>query len=83
MGAALDRGMQVPRGALRVSGTSWDPAPHLNYFWCQPGDAGSPDGEDRPLEKDEEVKTSGHVYAVVLGKASVLQSRIVSAPPSV
>lgn len=52
LGAALDRGMQVPRGALQGLGTSWDPAPHLNYFWCQPGDAGSPDGEDRPLEKD-------------------------------
>lgn len=76
----------APHGALQVSGTSWDPAPHLNNFWCQPGDAGSPDGEDRPLEKDQEVNTSGHVHAVGprlwIRHLPVLESCVVSVPPS-
>lgn len=68
-------------------GASWDPAPHLNHFCCQPGAAGSPDSEERPLEKDQEVNAHSHVHAVGPGhwvrRLSVLQSCVVSVPPSV
>lgn len=37
----------------------------MNHFWCQSGDAVSPGGEDRPLDK--EFNSSGHICAVGLG----------------
>lgn len=77
--------VSAPHRALQESGTSWDPAPRLNDFWCQPGDTGSPDGVDRPLEKDWEVNTSGHIHAVGarywVRFLPVLQSCVVSVQP--
>lgn len=59
-----DRAMQVAVVAVSVLHLELCSQAQAGILFPTRGDAGSPDSKDRPLEKDQEVNTSGHSCAV-------------------
>lgn len=59
-----DRGMQAGAVSVLVPHVELCSQAQAGILFPMPGGAGSPGGEHRPLEKDQEVNTSGHICAL-------------------